>query len=102
MSRAQILLRKQLKETQNEIYRLSILLGQLANSCVKIGGHVIVPRDLEIMEKLKTDKWASTSAICLVCGTDFGWWCPESPDHICHYSRSEDECDYCHMPMERK
>jgi hypothetical protein len=23
--------------------------------------------------------------VCEVCGDEFGWWCPESPDHACHY-----------------
>lgn len=22
---------------------------------------------------------------CAICGSEFGWWCPASPDHICHY-----------------
>ena len=30
-------------------------------------GHVVIPYDSDIIEKLKTDKWASTSAICVVC-----------------------------------
>lgn len=64
--------------------------------------HVIVPRDKYVDEKLKTDIWASTGAICAICGKNFGWWCPKSPDHLCHYSKSEDDCDYCHMPDERK
>lgn len=25
------------------------------------------------------------SAYCQVCRYDFGWWCPISPDHACHY-----------------
>ena len=25
------------------------------------------------------------SAVCAVCGAGFGWWCPDSPDHACHY-----------------
>jgi len=34
-------------------------------------------------------------AACAVCGTRFGWWCPDSPDHACHYytigsSRADD------------
>lgn len=64
--------------------------------------HVIVPRNPNIDEELKTDIWASTGAICAICAKSFGWWCPKSPDHLCHYSKSEDDCDYCHMPEERK
>lgn len=28
---------------------------------------------------------ADGSSWCEVCGTDFGWHCPSSPDHCCHY-----------------
>lgn len=24
------------------------------------------------------------TAVCLHCGNDFGWYCPKSPDHVCH------------------
>lgn len=24
-------------------------------------------------------------AECAICGQDFGWWCPDSLDHVCHY-----------------
>lgn len=24
-------------------------------------------------------------AHCAVCGTDYGWFCPDSPDNTCHY-----------------
>jgi hypothetical protein len=40
---------------------------------------------------------------CAICGHDFGWWCPKSPDHYCHYDKgNEDSCDYCGQPEERK
>lgn len=26
-----------------------------------------------------------SSAWCELCGEDFGWHCPSSPDHCCHY-----------------
>ena len=42
------------------------------------------------------------SAVCAKCGKDFGWWCPKSPDHCCHYSKSYDSCDFCGEPEERK
>lgn len=82
------------REVENRIY---ILRGE-CREC----GHVIIPRNPNIEEELKTDKWASTGAICLVCGKNFGWWCPKSPDHVCHYSETEDHCDYCGMSDERK
>ena len=65
-------------------------------------GHVIVPMDPDIEGKLKTSKWASTWAYCAVCGKDFGWWCPKSPDHLCHYEVGIYGCKYCGMLEERK
>ena len=42
------------------------------------------------------------SVCCQICGEDYGWWCPKSPDHKCHYSVDEDACDFCGEPSERK
>lgn len=61
------------------------------------------------------------SAVCEICGKDLGWWCPESPNHVCEYYGNhrggrlennywnfegkwydEDDCIYCHQPYERK
>jgi hypothetical protein len=69
-------------------------------------------------------------ADCVICEKDFGWWCPESPDHACHYYsittadgftvtmingeeyllpkdhvdtyETEDQCIFCGQPEERK
>ena len=71
-------------------------------------GHIIVPLDPDILEKLKTNKWASTGAICAVCNKSFGWWCPKSPDHLCHYKpihnypQSEEICIHCGQLEERR
>lgn len=42
------------------------------------------------------------SAVCILCGKWDGWYCPDSEDHRCHYSKSRDDCDFCHQPEERK
>lgn len=66
------------------------------------------------------------SAWCSVCGEHFGWYCPDSPDHGCHYDsyqgmvelsdgtkvpvpkyhdadyETDDDCIFCHQPNERK
>ncbi len=77
------------------------------------------------------DKSGET-AYCRVCGRDFGWWCPESPDNTCHYfstactdagifvemfdmqprvqlasthivdHETEDKCIFCGKPEERQ
>jgi hypothetical protein len=39
---------------------------------------------------------------CAICGHDFGWWCPDSPDEYCHYEDHKEECIYCGCPEERK
>lgn len=36
------------------------------------------------------------------CGEHDGWWCPDSEDHRCVYSETEDQCDFCGAPEERK
>ena len=41
------------------------------------------------------------SARCAICGSDGGWWCPDSETHTCSYSDSE-WCDHCGEPDERK
>jgi hypothetical protein len=79
--------------------------------------HHIVPRNPNIFEELKIDKWACTSAYCDICGAgglvtfygepEFGWFCPKSPDGLCEYEQingryNDDDCIYCHMPYERK
>lgn len=46
------------------------------------------------------------SAHCAICDNYFGWWCPDSKDHQCHYNDEEDpmrdDCLFCHQPEERK
>lgn len=42
------------------------------------------------------------SAVCAICGDDGGWWCPESQDHTCEYTNSDDCCTHCGNPEERK
>ena len=97
------------------IHKLMSKLNQLEHDCK----HNIFKRDIA------SD---CTSAVCLVCGEDFGWWCPKSPDHLCHYYsengkielqdgtkvdrpkdapvsvkyETDDCCLFCHDPEERK
>lgn len=42
------------------------------------------------------------AARCQICGQDFGWWCPNAPDHFCAYLQGEEQCRYCGEPNERK
>lgn len=54
----------------------------------------------------------SNSVKCEICGEYLGWYCPESPNHVCDYEHydeemggryiDEDSCIYCGHPEERK
>jgi len=33
-------------------------------------------------------------ARCAICDQDFGWYCPDSPDHACHYFTESDDLGY--------
>jgi len=103
LTTSQRVLKRNIEEISELVTANQRTLVALRGHCRK-RGHIIVPRVLDIDEQLKTDKWASTGAYCYVCGESVGWWCPKSPNHYCSYekSRNEDDCDYCHMPMERK
>lgn len=76
--------------------------------------------------KSKCKHKINKNGVCTRCGEDFGWWCPKSPDHVCHYYTLDDEvplidgrrarapkkhnpfhetgdsCIYCGEPEERK
>jgi hypothetical protein len=43
-------------------------------------------------------------ARCIVCDESARqWYCPKSPDHLCHYDKGDfDQCDYCGQPEERQ
>lgn len=84
------MLKQKIKQLKAEIETKQAELAQLLRSC-----------EHETMIK-KYD-----SAICDCCGTDFGWWCPDSSDHVCDYIQEdgeydEDSCRYCGQPEERK
>ena len=53
---------------------------------------------------LKILKWDEDTGIvhCAICNHDFGWWCPESKDHYCHYDEHGEYCIYCGVSEERK
>jgi len=53
--------------------------------------HVISRRDLQSED---------CGAICLICGENFGWWCPTAPYGYCEYSAGC-YCDWCNKPEER-
>lgn len=54
-------------------------------------------------EESKKDKWFCKGMGCVVCGMRMGWYCPKSPDRVCHYDTiNEDHCDFCGQPKERK
>jgi hypothetical protein len=69
--------------------------------------HAVAPLTTTPEEYYKDDQWRSDGAHCEGCGRDFGWYCPDSPKHICDYEYepgrfNSDDCIHCHMPDERK
>jgi hypothetical protein len=80
--------KKDYEETRAKIQKARANLQKVIDQHEK-EGHVYVPMGY-------------MSVGCEICDKDFGWWCPDSPNHCCQYSKSEDSCDYCHQPLERK
>lgn len=33
----------------------------------------------------RDDPGDCADAVCVTCDENFGWYCPRSPDHVCHY-----------------
>lgn len=102
---------------------LKMLKSRLASTAKKIADiqsgcrHIVVDRN--------------GTAYCEDCETHFGWWCPDSPDHLCQYFsfdkdgaravklkdgtehifqeyegdwkyENDDDCLFCGSPDERK
>lgn len=98
-------------KTEESILRLMIIrakmkvreaqseLNKLIWECSR-RGHVVTKRE------------KSGGAYCAICRIPLGWWCPKSPDHLCHYPNEEgyekyenvywENCVFCGEPNERK
>ena len=99
--------KRRIEQLREKVREIQQLLGELKEDC----SHKIEKR--------------YSSAYCSICGEDFGWWCPDSPDHVCHYysedgevslidgtkvkkpkdaseDESDDWCIFCGDPEERK
>lgn len=68
------MLRKQLVEIQQKI-------GGIENNCQHVVVHV----------HAKSEYGWNGSARCENCDRYLSWWCPDSPDHTCHYHTHEVE-----------
>lgn len=82
-------LKREILEAKEEMIATANDYHELLNKCE----HSIVKRN--------------ESAICEVCNKNFGWWCPDSPGHMCDYSDGSDmnfseNCLFCGQPDERK
>lgn len=110
---------KELIKAENlEIRKHGQALHELKEDC---------PHPLPKISKKQWDEEdGSISGYCPICGRDFGWRCPESPDGICHYHSDDglielidgrsvpipkdhnpdyetsDACIFCGDPDERK
>lgn len=38
-------------------------------------------------------------ATCTVCGLDFGWKCPDSPDSVCHYYTTTEDSETFYVEL---
>ena len=108
----------QIDTLHNEIDSLETKLYELIDTC---------PHEIkDTMPRVRHPEWGTGSAKCVICGSDFGWYCSKSPDHICYYFtndrgkvqlkngtevdveehdkeyESDDDCLFCHLPDERK
>lgn len=104
-------LKKQIKEAKKKLTKASQAYTLLIRTCK----HETIIKE-----------GSYEGAVCDTCGSGFGWYCPESPDHTCHYNsvnglvtlidgrtvpipeehdpdyESDDSCIFCGEPDERK
>lgn len=64
---------------------------KLQNQCTD---HVATP--------LNRDDLTCSGAVCAICMDHLGWFCPESPNHLCDYPDDDECCTHCGQPEERK
>ena len=95
----ELVLRDKIANARELLDRTQVNLGSLLVACT----HRVVRSAQDGM-----------AARCLVCGAGFselGWYCPDSPTHLCCYEQAlpdgpvqvnEDSCIYCGQPEERK
>lgn len=112
-----------LGQAREEIQRAEQYLGALLKKCK----HVVRPLTEEMKAAIRNDATASWDAGCELCEEGFGYYCPESPDSVCHYFtddgtitlidgskvpvpnedhdpeyETDDSCLFCGDPYERK
>lgn len=76
----------------NELRQMERMIGRLINTIVENCEH-------EIINTAPDKLWGV--AKCKWCDKEFGWYCPNSEDHLCCYENGE-YCKHCHQPWERK
>ena len=82
---------------EQEIRRRAILKARDTVTLAQIAlGELACGRDSHVAGQ------RGDSAVCLICGTDLGWFCPTSPTKSCEYSDNPDSCIHCGDPDERK
>ena len=99
-------IQKQVLEKEHVHVVAQAKLGLLKRECETLG-HLIAPSWAREHERLGGGDFGG--AHCLICLESFGWYCPDSPDHLCHYedkpypkTGSPEICIYCGYPGERK
>jgi len=80
---------KELEDAYRQLGDIHFKIDQIIKKCV----HKI----------MKPKHSFDNMAICSECDKEFGFYCPDSPDHICHYYHTRDNgIDYiCILSGER-
>ena len=98
---------KEFSDIAEMVYLYTRYMYTIQNTCpheITRGGvhpHNAKIRTSSIRGNLTVRYDDSESGACWICGKDFGWYCPDSPNHACEYSQ-EEGCIYCNQPEERK
>lgn len=110
MSEAQRVLFNRRLELEQKEWELRKEMAHAGGGCphVVIKGRVLYsPAQEKVVwtHEGLADDWndGCYNASCAICGQDFGWWCPKSPNHICEYEgHGHYGCKFCGEPDERK
>ena len=82
-------LAQQIARTRRIANRVNKRLFDLMEQCKHSVAVKDAPRHVKLYDSYEFDDWGG--AYCENCGQDHGWYCPDSPDHTCHYYSQMDE-----------
>lgn len=98
---AQAALKARIDAAQAEVTRTNRIFADAVQERTKLQNQC---KD-HVAKALNAAEPDCSGAVCEVCMQHLGWFCPESPDHVCHYNDedpSDEACTFCGQPEERK